>query len=148
MERDIKFVAAATLAKIVRFTVFLVILPLILTLNACGMIFTETRGTARFGNLTAEIVMINPGAMSTYSGSVQVSRRYVPRIWPLSFYTHCSAIEFESDPNVEITWENGELIVAHDRFAYPPITKDVCYGRKIILNQRAASSEAKMSAGE
>lgn len=117
------------------FTLF-VLVPVILLMNTCGLVFSEQRDAASSGMLTAKVILVNPGAMSEYSGGVWVLPRYVPPIWPLDAILGCRALDFASDPQIEVEWEETILVVEHDPFFVPATRKERCYGRAIMLKER------------
>jgi hypothetical protein len=105
-------------------------------MNACSLVVSEGRDTASSGFLTANVILLNPGAMSDYVGSVEVLPRYFPRVWPFDLIVGCEALAFESDPRVEVEWEKSALVIRHDPFAYQATRKERCFGRPIILKER------------
>lgn len=117
------------------FTLF-VLVPVILLMNTCSLVFSEQRDAASSGMLIAKVILVNPGAMSDYSGGVWVLPRYVPPIWPLDAILGCRALDFTSDPQVEVEWEETILVVEHDPFVVPATRKELCYGRAIMLKER------------
>jgi hypothetical protein len=122
--------------RIVRAITLFGILPLFLLANACSALLQEQRGRASSGFLTARVMLVNPGAMSDYVGSVWVLPRYTPRIWPFDLLLGCPALTFESDPRIEVEWESKGLVIVHDAFAYPVHKRDRCYGRSIRFEER------------
>ncbi len=113
-----------------------VLFPIILLINACGLVMEEQRDAASSGALTARVVLLNAGATSDYSGAVWVLPRFFPRIWPLDLLVGCRALMFESDPRIAVAWEGSTLTIEHDPFAYPVTTESRCYGRAIKLRER------------
>lgn len=117
-----------------------VILPVFLLMNGCSLIMREERDAASSGMLVSKVVLINPGAMSDYSGSVWVLPRYFPHVWPLDVLIGCRALDFHSDPRINVEWEGPTLAIRHDPFTYPVTKHYRCYGRKVTFQERAASS--------
>lgn len=122
--------------RVLRFLTLFVFFPIILPINACSLLVSEQRDAASSGMLTAKVILVNPGAMSSYSGSVWVLPRYFPPIWPLDKIVGCRALNFSSDPRIDVRWEDTTLIIQHDSFLYPATGQGRCYGRPIMLRQR------------
>ena len=125
----------ARITKVLRLLTLFVLFPVILFMNACVLIMSETRDVANSGILTAKVILLNPGAMSDYSGAVWVLPRYFPSVWPLDVLVGCRALDFESDPRVNIEWEESALVIRHDPFAHPVTQRNRCFGRKVILSE-------------
>lgn len=124
--------------RVLRFFTHFVLFPVILVMNGCSLLVSEQRDASSSGMLTAKVILVNPGAMSSYSGSVWVLPRYFPPIWPLDKIVGCRALNFSSDPRIDVTWEGSTLVIEHDPFAYPATRLDRCYGRRIMLSERLA----------
>ena len=122
--------------RVLRSLVLLVLFPIILLMNACSLVFTEQRDVASSGMLTAKVILLNPGAMSDYTGTIWILPRYLPNVWPLDLLVGCRALIFESDPRIALTWEGSTLAIEHDRFTSPAIGPDSCYGRTVTLRER------------
>lgn len=128
------------MARGMRFILLFVILPIILLMNGCRLVIAEQRNAASSGTLTAKTVLINVGAMSDYSGSVWVLPRYFFPVWPLDVLVGCQALEFHSDPRVDVVWEGSTLAIKHDPFVYPVAKRHRCYGRTVIFQERDPNS--------
>lgn len=113
-----------------------VILPIILLMNGCSLMISEQRDAASSGMLTSKVVLINPGAMSDYDGSVWVLPRYFPPVWPLDVLVGCRALDFHSDPRIDVEWEGSTLAIRHDPFTYPVAKRHRCYGRAVTFQER------------
>jgi hypothetical protein len=113
-----------------------VLFPIILLMNACSLIISENGDAASSGMLTAKVIILNTGAMSDYLGAVWVYPKYFPRVWPLDLLIGCQALQFESDPRVDVEWQGTMLLITHDPFAYPVTQQRRCYGHPIILRER------------
>ena len=74
--------------------------------------------------------------MLDYSGAVWVLPQYFPRIWPLDVIVGCRALVFESDPRINLSWDDQALVIEHDPFAYPVVKQDRCYGHEVVLQER------------
>ena len=122
--------------RVLRFVALFLLLSVIVLMNACSLVMTERRGSASSGILTAEVTLLNGGAMSDYSGAVWVFPKYFPRVWPLDLIVGCRALMFQSDPRVDVTWTQSALVIEHDPFTYPATKVDRCYGRAIMLRER------------
>jgi hypothetical protein len=122
--------------RFLRFIALFLFLPIVLFMNACSLVMTERGDTTSSGILTAEVTLMNAGAMADYSGVVWVFPKYFPRIWPLDLLVGCRALMFESDPSIELRWTQSSLVIEHDAFAYPPAKVERCYGRAIALRER------------
>jgi hypothetical protein len=133
--------------KAVRALTLFVLFPVILLMNACILVMEEQRDTATSGALTAKVILVNAGAMSDYSGAVWVLPRYFPRIWPLDVLVACRALNFDSDPHVDVAWQGSTLTIEHDPFAHPVATKQRCYGRAIRLRERQPQLPIPVSSG-
>ena len=122
--------------RILRFVSLFLLIPVIFLMNACSLVLTERSNSVSSGILTAEIRLLNAGAMADYSGNVLVLPRYFPHIWPFDLVVGCRALTFESDPRIDLTWTQSALVIEHDPFARPPTKLDRCYGRTITLRER------------
>ncbi len=105
-------------------------------MNACSLVTTERRDATSSGLLTAEVSLLNAGAMADYSGVIWVFPKYFPRVWPFDLLVGCRALMFESDPRIDLTWTRSTLVIEHDPFAFPATKLDRCYGRAITLRER------------
>lgn len=123
-----------------RFILLFVILPIILLMNGCRLVIAEQGSAASSGALTAKTVLINVGAMCDYSGSVWVLPRYFPPVWPLDMFVGCQALDFHSDPRVDVVWEGSTLAIRHDLFIHPIAKRYRCYGRTVIFQERDPNS--------
>ena len=123
--------------RVLRSLLLFVLFPVILLMNACSFVFTEQRDVASSGMLTAKVILVNPGAMSDYTGTVWILPRYTPRVWPLDLLVGCRALSFDSDPRIRLAWEGLTLAIEHDRFTSPAIGPNRCYGRATMLRQRS-----------
>ena len=124
-------------AYVLRGFMLFVLFPIILLGNACSLIFSEQRDAASSGFLTAKVMLLNPGAMSDFSGDVWVLPQYFPPIWPFDLLVGCRALSFDSDPRVEVEWDASTLVINHDPFTKPVTQQSHCYGRPIILRKRS-----------
>ena len=127
-----------TKVRVLRSLVLFVLFPIILLMNACSLVFTEQRDVASSGMLTAKVILLNPGAMSDYTGTVWILPRYLPNVWLLDLLVGCRALTFESDPRIALTWEGSTLAIDHDPFVSPVSKRDRCYGHLITLRERPA----------
>lgn len=130
--------APTLLAKLARHFTLFVLLPFFLLMNACSLLVSEQRDVASDGFLTARVSLVNPGAMSDYSGSIWVGPRYFPSIWPLDVLVSCRALDFESDPDIDLEWRDSQLSVTHDRLRGGSTRLSRCYGREIVFRERSA----------
>jgi hypothetical protein len=122
--------------RVLRALSLFVLFPFILLMNACGLVIDEKGDIATSGMLTAEVTLLNGGAMADYSGAVWMLPRYFPRVWPFDVLVGSRALMFQSDPRIDLSWEGLTLAIEHDPFAYPVTTQDRCYGRSVKLRQR------------
>lgn len=125
--------------KALRVLTFFVLFPVIILMNACGLLVSENTDAANSGRLTAVVVLYNPGAMSDYSGTVWVLPRYFPSVWPLDVMIGCRALDFGSDPRVDVEWKDSALLIHHDPFLRSAVKRHRCYGRDIILKERKSA---------
>jgi hypothetical protein len=136
-EQESKSGVSGLTVRMLRFVVVFLLFPAIIVMNACSLSTTERSHSTGSGMLTAEVALLNVGAMSDYSGAVWVFPKYFPRVWPLDLLVGCRALMFESDPRIDLTWSHSALVIEHDPFAYPAIKVDRCFGRTITLRERA-----------